>query len=117
MRNTCAVSSRRRRKRILKQAKGFVGDRKGHIRLTKDAVMKAMAFNSIHRKQKKRNFRSLWIVRIGAATRPHGLSYHRFIHALSKAHCSINRKMLSEMSIHDPEGFACTVERAKQALA
>src|SRR3972149_11279725 len=96
---TCAVSSRKRRKRILKRAKGFWGDRKNHVRLTKDAVMKAMAFNYIHRKDKKSDFRSLWTIRINVAAKINGISYSKLINGLKKANCLINRKMLADLAI------------------
>ena len=112
----CAVSSRRRRKRILKRAKGFVGDRKNHIRLTKDAVMKALAFNYAHRKKKKGNFRRLWITRIGVAAKINGISYSKFMRGLKESNCIVNRKMLSDLAFRDPKGFSVLVDRAKQAL-
>lgn len=116
VRATNAVASRRRKKRIHKRAKGFVGDRKNHLRLTSEAVMRAMAYNYRHRKLKKREFRSLWIMRIAAAAKIHGISYSKFIHGLQKARCELDRKILSEMAIHDPTSFAAVVEQAKQAL-
>ena len=117
VRVTNAVASRRRRKRILKRAKGFTGDRKNHLRLTKDAVMKALAFNYIHRKQRKRNFRRLWIIRIVVAARINGISYSKLICGLKKAGCDLNRKMLSNMAITDPKAFSEVANVAKQALA
>jgi large subunit ribosomal protein L20 len=96
VRVTNAVASRRRRKRLLKAAKGFVGDRKNHLRLTSDAVMKAMAFNYHHRKRKKRDFRRLWNIRIGVASKANGISYSKFIGGLKKAECQLNRKMLAD---------------------
>ena len=117
MRVKNAVARHRRRKRLLKLAKGFVGDRKNHIRLTKDAVMSALAFNTRHRKLRKRDFRRLWITRIGIASKINGISYSKMIHGLSKANCSLNRKMLSEMAIRDPESFAQVAEEAKRVLA
>ncbi|MCP5492063.1 MAG: 50S ribosomal protein L20 [Chlamydiales bacterium] len=116
VRVTNAVASRRRRKRMLKRASGFFGDRKNHFRLAKDAVMKAMAFSTEHRKQKKRNFRSLWIVRIGVAAKINGLSYSKLIHGLAKAGCCINRKMLADMALRDPASFSAVAETAKKAL-
>lgn len=112
-----AVASRRRRKRLLKKAKGFVGDRKNHVRLTADAVMKAMAFSTMHRRKKKNDFRRLWITRIGVAAKSQGISYSRLINGLTKAGCSINRKMLSDLAIRDPNSFGMIAETAKQALA
>ncbi len=117
VRATNAVATHRRKKRLLKQAKGFVGDRKNHIRLTSDAVMSAMAFNYKHRKQKKRDFRRLWTVRIGVAAKIHGISYSKFINGLKRAGCNLNRKMLSDMAIRDPSGFEAVAGTAKQALA
>ena len=114
---TNAVASRRRRKRLLKQAKGFVGDRKNHIRLTKDAVMKAMAYNYIHRKQLNRNMRRLWICRLSIAAKINGISYSKFMNGMKKAGCDLNRKILSELAIHDPKAFTQIVEEAKKALA
>lgn len=116
VRATNAVATHRRKKRLLKRAKGFVGDRKNHLRLTSDAVMSAMAFNYKHRKQKKRDFRRLWTVRIGVAAKINGISYSRFINGLKRAGCVINRKMLSDMAIRDPNSFAAIAGTAKQAL-
>ncbi len=117
VRVTNAVASHRRKKRIHKLAKGFVGDRKNHLRQTSDAVMRAMAYNYRHRKLKKRDFRSLWITRIGVASKIHGISYSKFIHGLKRARCELNRKILSELALSDPSGFAAVVGRAKEALA
>ncbi len=117
VRATNAVASHRRKKRLLKQAKGFVGDRKNHLRLTKDAVLRALAYNYRHRKEKKREFRSLWIVRIGAAAKINGMSYSKLICGLKKAKCELDRKVLADMAICDPHSFAAVAGRAKQALA
>jgi len=116
VRITNAVASRRRKKRLLKRAKGFVGDRKNHVRLSSDAVMKAMAFSTAHRKKKKGAFRRLWVTRLGIAAKSQGISYSRFINGLVKSKCCINRKMLSDMAIQDPQGFIAIVDKAKQAL-
>lgn len=116
VRVTNAVASHRRKKRIMKKAKGFVGDRKNHLRLTIEAVMRAMAFNYIHRKTKKRDFRRLWIVRISVAAKCNGISYSRLIDGLSKAHCKINRKMLADLAIRDPQAFTAIAELAKNTL-
>lgn len=113
---TCAPASRKRRKRLLKRARGFFGDRKNHIRQSSNAVMSAMSFNTRHRKLKKRDFRSLWITRIGVGAKLNGISYSKLIQGLKKMNCDLNRKMLSEMAIHDPAGFQVVVERAKKAL-
>lgn len=117
VRATGAVASRKRRKRVLKRAKGFWGDRKNHIRQTRNAVMNAMSNSTKHRKLKKREFRGIWITRVGVGANMHGLSYSRLINGLKRAGCDLNRKMLSEMAIHDPEGFAQVAETAKKALA
>ena len=114
---TNAVAAARSRKRLLKQAKGFYGDRKNHHRLAADAVLSAMAFNYKHRKQKKRDFRKLWIMRIGVGAKINGMSYNKLISGLKKAGCGLDRKMLSEMAIRDPESFASVVATAKEALA
>ncbi|ANH78781.1 LSU ribosomal protein L20p [Candidatus Chlamydia sanziniae] len=116
MRTTGSVASRRRRKRILKQAKGFWGDRKGHIRQSHSCVMRAMAFNYMHRKDRKGDFRSLWIMRLNVASRIHGLSYSRLVNGLKLLGISLNRKMLSEMAIHNPESFGEIAAQAKMAL-
>lgn len=117
VRATNAVASHRRKKRLYKLAKGFVGDRKNHLRLTSDAVMRALAYNYRHRKLRKREFRRLWITRISAAAKVFGISYSKFIFGLKKAKCELDRKILSEMAIHHPQDFAVVVESAKQALA
>lgn len=116
VRATNSVASHRRKKRLFKRAKGFVGDRKNHLRLTSDAVMRALAYNYRHRKEKKREFRSLWIMRISAASKIHGISYSKFIFGLKRAGCELNRKILAEMAISDPGTFAAVVGAAKQAL-
>lgn len=117
VRVTNAVASRRRKKRIQKRAKGFVGDRKNHLRQTSDAVMRAMAYNYCHRKRKKRDFRRLWITRIGIAAKIHGISYSKFIFGLKRAECDLNRKVLADLVITDPNAFAAIIGQAKAALA
>jgi large subunit ribosomal protein L20 len=112
-----SVASRRRKKRIYKLAKGFVGDRKNHLRLTTDAVMRALAFNYRHRKQNKRNFRRLWIVRIGIAAKMNGISYSKMMNGLKKAGSELNRKMLADLAVNDPAAFAAVAGEAKLALA
>lgn len=116
VRATNAVASRRRKKRLYKLAKGFVGDRKNHLRLTSGAVMRAMAYNYAHRKRKKRDFRRLWITRLNAAARINGISYSKFVYGLKKAQCELDRKVLADMAIRDPSGFAEVVSYAKAAL-
>ena len=113
---THAVASHRKKKRLYKRAKGFVGDRKNHLRLTKDAVMKALAFNYMHRKKKKSDFRQLWIMRIGVGAKINGISYSKFMNGLKKAGCQLNRKVLSDMAIRDPQGFSQVAQISKGAL-
>jgi large subunit ribosomal protein L20 len=117
VRVTNSPASRRSRKRLFKRAKGFWGDRKNHLRQTSNAVMSAMAYNYRHRKNKKSEFRQLWIVRIGIGAKINGLSYSKLMNGLKIAGCDLNRKMLSEMAIHDPASFKAVAEMAKQALA
>lgn len=117
VRATNAVASHRRKKRLFKRAKGFRGDRKNHLRLTSGAVLKALAYNYTHRKQNKRNFRSLWIQRIGAAAKIQGISYSKLMHGLKCIACELDRKMLADMAISDPQAFAAVAARAKEALA
>ena len=116
VRVTDAVASRRRRKKVLKRASGFWGDRKNHIRQAQDAIMKAMAYNYMHRKERKRDFRSLWILRIGVAAKANGLSYSRLIDGLNKAGCEINRKMLADLAFNDAKAFEAVALQAKTAL-
>ncbi|KKL24267.1 hypothetical protein LCGC14_2417050, partial [marine sediment metagenome] len=106
-----------RRKRVLKLAKGFYGDRKNHIRLTKDAVMKALAYNYIHRKKKKSDFRRLWIIRINIAAKINGISYSKLMNGLKKAQCLVNRKVLANLALNDPKAFSEIALKAKKALA
>lgn len=113
-RTTNAVASRKRRKRVLSRAKGFYGSRHALFRQAKEATDRAMALSYAHRKEKKRDYRGLWIVRLSADCRNAGISYSRFIEGLKKASIELNRKMLSEIAIHDPEGFASLVEIAKK---
>ncbi|KDR95534.1 LSU ribosomal protein L20P [Peptoclostridium litorale DSM 5388] len=110
------VTARRRHKKVLKLAKGFKGARSKLFRPANQFVMKALRNAYVGRKLKKRDFRKLWITRINAGTRMHGLSYSKFISGLKLADININRKMLSEMAIHDPEGFKQLVDVAKQKL-
>lgn len=116
-RATNAVATHRRKKRMLKRAKGFWGDRKNHKRVTKDAVQKALAYNYVHRKDRKGEFRSLWIQRISIAAKINGLSYSKFICGLKIINCELDRKILSDMAILDPTSFALIATQAKAALA
>jgi large subunit ribosomal protein L20 len=105
-----------KRKRVLKLAKGFYGKKKNAYRIAKQAVDRALKFAYRDRRQKKRDFRSLWIVRINAASRENGLSYNRLISGLRQAGLELNRKVLADIAVHDAEGFAAIVEVAKDAL-
>lgn len=116
-RATNAPASRARRKRRLELAKGFRGSRSKLFRQATEAVDRAMRLATIHRKQKKRDYRALWIVRLSAAAREQGLSYSRLIEGVTKAGIVLNRKMLSEIAIHDPKGFETIVAQAKAGLA
>ncbi|SHE83426.1 LSU ribosomal protein L20P [Thermoanaerobacter uzonensis DSM 18761] len=109
-------ATRRRRKKILKLAKGYFGAKSKLFRVANQAVMKSLMYAYIGRKLRKRDFRKLWITRINAAARAHGISYSRFINGLKKAGIEINRKMLSEMAINDEKAFAELVNIAKQQL-
>ncbi|HPC19553.1 MAG TPA: 50S ribosomal protein L20 [Kiritimatiellia bacterium] len=111
---TNAVASRKRRKRRLALAKGFSGSRSKLFRQATEAVDRAMALSYAHRKEKKRDFRGMWIVRLSAACKLNDISYSRFIEGLAKAGVELNRKMLSEIAIHDPEGFASLAAIAKE---
>jgi len=117
MRTTFAVPSRARRKKVLERAKGFRGGRGNRIRDAYDAVMKSDAAAYIGRKQKKRQYRGLWLIRINAAVRPQGLTYSAFMHGLKMANIDMNRKMLSELAIQDAAAFTALVEVAKASLS
>ena len=111
-----AMHTRKRHKKILKLAKGYRGGRSRLFRTANEAVMKAMANAYIGRKQKKRDFRQLWIARINAAARANGMNYSTMMNGLKKAGISINRKMLAEIAVYDKDAFAAIVEKAKAAL-
>jgi large subunit ribosomal protein L20 len=111
------VTARRRHKKILKQAKGYYNARRKVFRVAKQAVTKALQYAYIGRKQKKRNFRSLWIARINAASRANGMSYSRFINGLLKAGITLDRKVLADIAVHDAKSFTVLVEKAQSALA
>lgn len=117
MRVTQRVASRKRRKRILDRAKGYVGGRHRLIRTATEAVMRADAVAYRGRKLKKRDFRRLWITRLSAAVGQQGLNYSRFIYGLKKAEIVLNRKQLSELAIHDETAFTAIVDKVKVALA
>ena len=111
------MNARRRHNRVLKMAKGYRGARSKQYRIAKQSVMRALASAYAGRKQRKRQFRQLWIARINAAARINGLSYSRFMYALKLAGVEMNRKVLSDMAINDAEGFAKLAELAKAKLA
>ena len=110
-----AVASRLRRKRVFKQAKGFYGRRRNNITSANAAVDRSMQHAYVGRKLRKRNFRALWIQRINAAVREHGLTYSRFISGLAGAGIEIDRKVLSDLAIHEPVAFKALVDQAGKA--
>ena len=110
------IMSHERRKKVLKLAKGYYGARHRLFRTAKQAVMKSGRYAFIGRKQKKREFRKLWITRISAGCKMNGMNYSTFMNGLKKSGVTLNRKMLSEMAIHDAAGFTALCEQAKQAL-
>jgi large subunit ribosomal protein L20 len=110
-------SSRKHKKKILKLAKGYRGMRHTSYRRAKEAVMRALYYQYRDRKLRKREFRRLWIARINAAVRPYGLNYSRFIYGLKLAGIELNRKILADMAVRDPEAFTKIVDRVKEALA
>ena len=107
------MTTRRRHKKILKMAKGYRGGRRVLFRTANEAVMKALQYAYIGRKQRKRDFRQLWIARINAEARANGISYSKFMNGLKKCNITINRKMLSELAINDKPAFASLCEKAK----
>lgn len=109
--------TRRRHKKRLKMAKGQYGAKSKLFRTATESVDKGQAYAYTGRRLRKRDFRSLWVARINAAVRQHGLTYSRFINALKKAHVTLDRKVLSEMAIHDPAGFDKLAAMAKQTAA
>ena len=111
-----AMMTRKRRNKTLKLAKGYWGSKSKHFKMAKEAVMKSGVYAYVGRKQKKRDYRKLWIARISAAVAPYEINYSRFMYGLKKAGIEMNRKMLSEMAITDPTAFQKMVETAKAAL-
>ena len=110
-----AMTTRARHKKVLKQAKGYYGAKHYRFRMAKQAVMKSGAYAYVGRKDKKSNFRKLWIARINAAARMNGTTYSKLIAGLKKANVTVNRKMLSEIAINDPKAFTEIAEVAKKA--
>ena len=111
-----AIMTRKRRNKVLKLAKGYYGSKSRLFKTAKQAVMKSGNYAYVGRKQKKRDFRRIWITRISAAAKMNGMNYSTFMNGLKKAGIDLNRKMLSEIAIADPAGFATLVEAAKAAL-
>lgn len=111
-----AMMTRKRRNKVLKLAKGYYGSKHSLFKTAKQAVMKSGNYAYIGRKQRKRDFRRLWITRISAACKSNGINYSTFINGLKKAGITLNRKMLSEIAIADPVAFTALVEKAKAAL-
>jgi len=112
-RSTNSVASRARRKKILKQAKGYYGARKNVYTVAKNAVEKAMLYSYVGRKQKKRNFRSLWIQRINAGARQYGMSYSEFMGKVNKKGIALNRKVLADLAMNEPKAFKAVVDTVK----
>lgn len=112
-RSVNAVASRARRKKILKQAKGFYGKRKNVYTVAKNVLEKGLGYKYVGRKLKKRDYRSLWIVRINAAVREEGLSYSQFMHKLSEKGIDLNRKVLADLAMNEPESFKSLVAQVK----
>ena len=111
-----ALATRKRRKKVLKLAKGYWGAKSKHFKMAKEAVMKSGNYAYIGRKQRKRDFRRLWITRISAGCKANGINYSTFMNGLKKAGITLNRKMLSEIAIADAQAFTALVEKAKAAL-
>ena len=111
-----AMMTRKRRNKVLKLAKGYFGAKSKHFKMAKQAVMKSGNYAYIGRKQKKRDFRRLWITRISAAAKINGMNYSTFMNGLKKANITLNRKMLAELAVSDAAAFAGLVEKAKAAL-
>ena len=111
-----AMMTRKRRNKTLKLAKGYFGAKSKHFKMAKQAVMKSGQYAYIGRKQKKRDFRKLWITRISAAAKMNGMNYSTFMNGVNKAGINLNRKMHSEIAISDPAGFTAIAEKAKAAL-
>ena len=111
-----AMMTRKRRNKVLKAAKGYWGSKSKHFKMAKQAVMKSGNYAYIGRKQKKRDFRALWITRISAQAKANGMNYSTFMNGLKKAGITLNRKMLAEIAVNDKEAFANIVELAKAAL-
>ncbi len=117
MRTSKGAARRKAKRRLFKKTKGYRGGRNNLLRSAKETLVRAEAYAYRDRRVRKREFRKLWIIRINAAVRERGLRYSEFIHGLGKAEIELDRKTLSEMAIHDPEGFDAVVEQVKAVLA
>ncbi|MDR0489897.1 MAG: 50S ribosomal protein L20 [Oscillospiraceae bacterium] len=111
-----AMMTRKRRNKILKLAKGYWGSKSKHFKMANQAVMKSLTYAYVGRKRKKRDYRQLWIMRINAGCKANGMNYSRFMHGLKLSGITMNRKMLSEIAIHEPEAFAQLCGAAKTAI-
>jgi len=111
-----AMMTRKRRNKILKLAKGYWGAKSKHFKMANQAVMKSLTYAYVGRKRKKRDYRKLWIMRINAACKANGMNYSRFMHGLKLSGIDLNRKMLSEMAIHEPDAFSKLCGTAKDAI-
>jgi large subunit ribosomal protein L20 len=116
MRVKAGVVNRKKHKKILKLAKGYRGAASKRYKVANEAVMHALKNSYVHRRERKREFRNLWIVRINALSRQYGLTYSKFINGLKKANIEIDRKMLADLAVNDPEAFVGLVNKAKEAL-
>lgn len=116
MRVKTGVVRRRRHKKVLKLVRGFYSGRRKHFRKAKEQLERSLCYAFRDRKQKKRDFRSLWIVRINAACRINDISYSKFIHGLKRANIELDRKILADMAISDPQAFAAIVQQARAAI-
>ena len=112
-----SVHARKKRRKVLEQAKGYYGLKKSNYRYAKEQVDKSLVYAYRDRKNRKRTFRSLWIIRINAAARQHGLSYNQLVHGLGKAGIELDRKSLADLAMNEPAAFAAVAEQAKAALA
>ena len=116
-RATGAVARKRRKKKVLKEARGYFGRKHSSYRLANEQVMRSGQYAYRDRRNRKRDFRRLWIIRINAAARREGMSYSQLIHGLSEAGVEVNRKMLADIAVHDPEAFRRFAELAREATA
>jgi large subunit ribosomal protein L20 len=112
-----SVAARKKRRKVLEQAKGYYGLKKSHYKYAKEQVDHSLVYAYRDRKNRKRTFRSLWIIRINAAARQHGLSYNQLVHGLAVAGIELDRKSLADLAMNEPDAFAAVAEQAKAALA